>query len=167
MTVTAVRKDEDKLTMTVETEFTATPERVWQLWSDPRQLERWWGPPTYPATFETHDLKRGGKVEYYMTGPEGDQPRGYWVFDEVEPPRRLSFHDGFANADGTPNDELPTTEVSVDIDAIGAGKTRMSIASRFPSLEAMEQLIAMGMEEGLSQALGQIDEILAEEGATI
>jgi uncharacterized protein YndB with AHSA1/START domain len=76
MTVTAVRKDPRTLTMTLEAEFDASPERVWQLWADPRQLERWWGPPTYPATFTRHDLAPGSRVEYYMTGPEGDQPHG-------------------------------------------------------------------------------------------
>ena len=74
MTVTAVRKDPDQLTMTMEAEFDASPERIWQLWADPRQLERWWGPPTYPATFTKHDLATGSRIEYHMTGPEGDQP---------------------------------------------------------------------------------------------
>jgi uncharacterized protein YndB with AHSA1/START domain len=60
MTVTAVRKDPQALKMIVEADFAATPERAWQLWSDPRQLERWWGPPTYPATVDSHDLRRGG-----------------------------------------------------------------------------------------------------------
>ena len=46
MTVTAVRKDPEALTMTLTAEFDASPERVWELWADPRQLERWWGPPT-------------------------------------------------------------------------------------------------------------------------
>jgi hypothetical protein len=50
MTVMAVQKDPQNLTMTLTAEFDAPPMRVWQLWSDPRQLERWWGPPTYPAT---------------------------------------------------------------------------------------------------------------------
>ena len=50
MTVTAVQKDPVNLTLTLTAEFDATPERVWELWSDPRQLERWWGPPSYPAT---------------------------------------------------------------------------------------------------------------------
>ena len=70
MTVTAVRKDPDALTMTLTAEFDASPERVWELWADPRQLERWWGPPTYPATFTAHDLAPGSRVEYHMTGPE-------------------------------------------------------------------------------------------------
>jgi uncharacterized protein YndB with AHSA1/START domain len=163
MTVTAVRKDPQSRTMTLEAEFDASPERVWQLWADPRQLERWWGPPTYPATVDSHDLRPGGRVEYHMTGPEGDQPRGFWDVDEVQPPHRLVFRDGFANEDGTPNTELPTTTARVTIQDIGGGKTRMSVESEFPTVEAMEQLAAMGMEEGLTQAVGQIDAILAED----
>ncbi len=162
MTVTDVVKNRDDLSMTLTAEFDASPERVWQLWSDPRQLERWWGPPTYPATVDSHDLSPGGRVEYHMTGPEGDQPRGYWEIDEVDPPRRLAFRDGFAHDDGTPNPDLPGTAATVTIEAVGDGRTRMSIESRFPSTEAMEQLVAMGMEEGLKEAVGQIDAILAE-----
>ena len=162
MTVTAVRKDPQALTMIVEAEFQASPERVWQLWADPRQLERWWGPPTYPATFTKHDLAPGSRVEYHMTGPEGDQPRGFWDIVEVDPPRALAFRDGFANDDGSPNTELPQNTARVRIEALGAGRTRMSIETAFPSTEAMEQVLAMGMEEGLTQAVGQIDAILAE-----
>jgi uncharacterized protein YndB with AHSA1/START domain len=162
MTVTAVHKDPDALTMTLTAEFEASPERVWDLWADPRQLERWWGPPTYPATFTTHDLTAGGRVEYHMTGPEGDQPRGYWDVVEVEPPHRIVFVDGFANDDGTPNDDLPRMTGRVTIEAIQTGRTRMSIETQFPSTEAMEQIVAMGVEEGLTLAVGQIDAILAE-----
>jgi uncharacterized protein YndB with AHSA1/START domain len=164
MTVTAVRKDPDALTMVLTAEFDASPERVWQLWADPRQLERWWGPPTYPATFTAHDLAPGGRVEYHMTGPTGDQPHGYWDVLEADPPRRLVYIDGFAHDDGTPNDEFPRNEGRVTIELIDGGRTRMSIESRFPSTEAMEQVLAMGMEEGITQAVGQIDAILAQDG---
>ena len=165
MTVTAIRKDPAARTMTLVAEFDTSAERVWQLWADPRQLERWWGPPTYPATVDSHDLRPGGRVEYHMTGPDGDQPRGYWQVDEVEPPHRLAFRDGFANDDGTPNTELPMSETRVRIEAIGGGRARMAIESIFPTTEAMEQVLAMGAEEGLKQAVGQIDAILAEEAA--
>ena len=165
MTVTAVRKDPQHLSMTLTAEFDATPERVWQLWADPRQLERWWGPPTYPSTFTAHDLVPGGRVAYHMTGPEGDQPRGYWNVVEVEPPHRLVFRDGFANDDGTPNPDLPEMEGRVSIEAIGERRTRMSITSVFATVEAMEQVLSMGAEEGLTQAVGQIDAILAEDVA--
>jgi uncharacterized protein YndB with AHSA1/START domain len=165
MPVTAVRKNPEALTMTLEAEFAATPERVWQLWADPRQLERWWGPPTYPATFTTHDLRAGSRIDYHMTGPEGDQPRGYWDVLEVEPPHRIVLRDGFSNDDGTPNTDMPTGEMRVTIAALEGGQTRMSIESVFPSAAAMEQLLAMGQEQGMIEAAGQIDAILAESAA--
>lgn len=165
MTVTAVRKDPDALTMTLDAEFDAPVERVWQLWADPRQLERWWGPPTYPATVDSHDLRPGGLVAYHMTGPEGDQPRGFWEIVEADPPHSIVFRDGFANDDGSPNTDMPLGSVRVTIAEVGDGRTRMSIVSFFPTTEAMEQLLAMGQEEGMVQAVGQIDAILAEDGS--
>jgi uncharacterized protein YndB with AHSA1/START domain len=164
MTVTAVHKDPAALTMTLTAEFDATPERVWQLWADPRQLERWWGPPGYPATFTKHDLAPGSRTEYYMTTPEGDTPRGYWTILEVDPPTHIRAEDGFANADGSNNDEMPGPGLmDVRIESIGDGRTRMAIESIFPTAEAMEELLAMGQEEGMRQAIGQIDAILAED----
>jgi uncharacterized protein YndB with AHSA1/START domain len=165
MTVTAVRKDTADLTLTAIAEFEASADRVWQLWADPHQLERWWGPPTYPATVTLHDLRPGGRVAYYMTGPDGDQPHGYWEIVETDPPRSLFFRNGLANPDGSPSPEFPITTAQVRIEEIGGGRTRMSIESRFPSAKAMEKFLAMGMEEGLKQAVGQIDALLAEDMA--
>lgn len=165
MTVTNVHKDPEALTMTITSEFTAPVARVWQLWEDPRQLERWWGPPTYPATFVDHDLSVGGAVSYYMTGPEGDRHGGWWRIRAVEAPHRLEFEDGFADDAGKPNPEMPTTIITVTLSEGADRGTRMSIESRFPSLETMEQMAAMGMEEGMVQALGQIDDLLGAERA--
>ena len=163
MTVTAVHRNPQRLTLTIEAEFDASVERIWQLWTDPRKLERWWGPPSYPATFTEHDLAPGGRVEYQMTGPAGDLPGGFWEILEVEPPRRMLFRDGCATADGTPNRDMPKSTIRVDIEEVAEGRTRMSIEIVFPSTEAMEQALAMGTDAGLSQAIGQIDAILAEE----
>jgi uncharacterized protein YndB with AHSA1/START domain len=162
VTVTNLVKDPQALTMTITAEFDASPERIWQLWADPRQLERWWGPPEYPATMDSHDLRPGGRVAYHMTGPSGDQPRGIWEVVEVDPPRSLFFRDLFADDAGNPNPDMPGATARVAIQDVGGGRTRMSILSAFPSQEAMEQQLAMGMEEGLKSAVGQIDAILAE-----
>src|SRR5438309_9929641 len=128
MTVPAVRQSPQGLTLTVEAEFDASVERIWQLWADPRKLERWWGPPTYPATFTKHDLAPGSRIEYHMTGPAGDQPHGYWDVLEVEPPRRILLRGGVANADGTPNTDMPISTIRVGIEEIAQGRTRMSRA---------------------------------------
>lgn len=160
MTVTHVHKDPKALTLTLTAELDATVARAWQLWADPRQLERWWGPPTYPATFIEHDLSPGAIVTYFMTGPTGDRHHGWWRIVSVEPPRRLRFEDGFADASGKPDPALPATIVQVDLSEVERVRTRMTIESKFPSLEAMEQILAMGAEEGMKAALGQIDDLL-------
>jgi uncharacterized protein YndB with AHSA1/START domain len=163
VTVTAVRKDPHRLTMTIEAEFDASPERVWQLWADPRQLERWWGPPNYPATVTQHNLAPGGRVEYGMIGTQGDRHRGYWEILEAEAPHRLVFRDGLASADGTPNTDMPLATTRVTIEEVDVGRTRMSIESSFPSAEAMEWILTTGTDEGRTRAVGQIDAILAED----
>ena len=160
MPVTNVSKDPEAMTMTITAGFDAPAARIWQLWSDPRQLERWWGPPTYPATFVEHEFAAGGAASYYMTGPDGDKHHGWWRFEEIDPPRRLRFEDGFADADGNPSDSMPTISATVTLSEDG-GATTMVIETRFTSREAMDQMIAMGMDEGMAAAVGQIDELLA------
>jgi uncharacterized protein YndB with AHSA1/START domain len=162
MTVTDVRKDPEALTMTITSELDATVERAWQLWSDPRQLERWWGPPTYPATFVDHDLVPGGRVSYYMTGPEGDEHHGWWKVVAVDPPTRLELLDGFADETGSPVETEPITSMVVTITERDGGGALMALETHFPSVEAMEKLASMGMLEGITAALGQIEAILAD-----
>jgi uncharacterized protein YndB with AHSA1/START domain len=166
VTVTSVHKDPEALSMTITAELDATVERSWQLWADPRQLERWWGPPTYPATVVDHDLTTGGRVTYFMTGPEGDKFHGWWEVLAAEPPRRLEIRDGFADDSGTPNESMPTTTTVVTLTERPGGGTLMVINAAFPSLEAMEQLMSMGVEEGMAAALGQIDGILADHASS-
>lgn len=161
MTVTDVRKDPAACTMEVVSELDAPLEAVWQMWANPRRLERWWGPPTYPATFVDHDLTPGGSVTYFMTGPEGDTHHGWWRVLAVDAPTRLEVEDGFADDEGVPNPEMPVTVMVVTLEAVAERRTRMTMASTFPSVEAMEQMVAMGMEEGVREALGQIDALLA------
>jgi uncharacterized protein YndB with AHSA1/START domain len=161
MSVTKVDTDLDNLTLTLIADFEAPSDRVWQLWSDPRKLERWWGPPTYPATVQRHDLSPGGEVAYSMTGPEGDTHHGYWRITAANPPKSLEFTDGFADQDGAPNAELPTTTVLMQLVEHDGG-TRMELRSTYDSREQMEQLISMGMAEGLEESVGQMDALLAD-----
>lgn len=162
MPVTDVTKDPTALTMTITSEWDTPPEAVWQLWSDPRKLERWWGPPTFPATFVEHDLRTGGRATYFMTGPDGEQHHGWWRIISVDEQERLEVEDGFADADGNADESLPTTMMTVTLTKLPSGGTQMVLASRFPSTEAMEQMVAMGMDDGIREAMSQIDAILAE-----
>lgn len=161
MSVISSTKNLEALSFTLVAEFDAGVERVWQLWEDPRQLERWWGPPTWPATFEQFEFQSGGKAGYYMTGPEGEKAGGWWRFTAIQAPNKLEFDDGFADENGAPVDDLGITHATVSLEEAG-GRTRMTIVSTFESEEQMEQMVQMGMEEGMREAVGQIDAILSE-----
>jgi len=161
MTVVSIDKDVEALTMIFVAEFDAGVERVWLLWKDPRQLERWWGPPTWPATFERHDFTAGGRSAYYMTGPDGEKARGWWQITAIDEPSRFEFDDGFADDDGEPDLAMGIVSAVVSFDPLG-GRTRMTSVSSFTSVEQLEQLVQMGMEEGGREAMGQMDAILAE-----
>lgn len=162
MSIVEITKDLPNATLVVSSVFSASPERVWRLWADPRQLERWWGPDPYPATVVDHDLRPGGHVAYYMTGPEGDQHKGYWHVLEVEPPRRLVFEDGFADDSGAPNDQLPVSRAEVTIEAVDETRTRMTLTTVYDTTAELELVLGMGMEEGIRTAFEQVLELLAE-----
>ena len=160
MSVTNVQTDPAAKTLTLTAEFDAPIARVWEMWADPRRLERWWGPPAYPATFVEHSLEPDGRMLYYMTSPEGERHYGSWLVRSVSAPHKIEIEDGFADENGMPNDNLPLTGMRVTLTEDGNG-TRMTIESTFPSTEAMEQMIKMGMQEGITQAVNQIDALLS------
>jgi uncharacterized protein YndB with AHSA1/START domain len=160
MPVRSVTKDPKALTLTVVAEFPVPVERVWAAWADPRQLERFWGPPEWPARFTEHELVVGGRAAYVMTGPDGTTSRGWWRFVRVDAPHGFEIEDGFADQAGKPNPSMPTMRMRLSLETVPDG-TRMTTVSTFASLEAMEQLVAMGMEEGIRAALGQMDAVLA------
>jgi uncharacterized protein YndB with AHSA1/START domain len=159
MPVVSTTPDTRQLTLTLLAEFSAPPSRVWQLWTDPRQLERWWGPPTWPATFTEHDVAVEGSSRYVMTGPNGEQAHGWWRFLAIDEPRSLEFEDGFSDESGAPSPDMPVIRARVDLAESGDG-TRMTVVSRFATEEQMQQLIEMGMAEGFTEAMGQIDGLL-------
>lgn len=159
MSVTSVDTDYDDLTITVIADFNVTIDRVWELWSDPRKLERWLGPPTHPATIEKHELTPGGQIIFFMTGPDGDSSWGVWRITAVASPTALEFTDAFAEPGGTPVADMPASEVTVRLTE-SEGGTRMEMRSRFESREDMEQRLSMGEIEGLRQAIGQMDALL-------
>ena len=161
MPITAVHKDPDALTMTVVAEFAAPLERLWDAYADPRQLGKFWGPPTYPATFSQHDMFAGGRSAYAMVGPDGDVTRGYWEFLDVKAPHSFEVRDGFCNDDGTPNLEMPSMRMTFAFEATDSG-SRVTTTTYFGSVDDLERLMGMGMEQGMREAMGQIDAVLED-----
>jgi uncharacterized protein YndB with AHSA1/START domain len=158
MTRITTSTNADDLSMTLVAEFAAAPERLWKLWEDPRQLERWYGPQPYPATFTRYEFEPGGQCRYTMTGPENFLHYGWWRIDALDAPRRIEFVNGLAGTDGEPVPGLEPVAGVVTFEPIATG-TRMTVRCQFADAGAMDEL-AMGMQEGMSVAIGQIDALL-------
>lgn len=162
MPVTDVSTDLDNLTLTITAEFAAPVERVWQVYADARQLERVWGPPTYPATFVEHDLRPGGRGHYYMTSPEGEKYYGWWAITDVNEPNSFSFDDGFASDDTfEPTPGMPVSKNVYAFETKGDGGTLAVFTSTYESSEGLQKVLEMGMIEGATSAINQIDDLLA------
>jgi uncharacterized protein YndB with AHSA1/START domain len=95
-----------------------------------------------------------------MTGPEGDSHWGAWQVTAVDPPRSLEYTDAFADQDGRPIADMPVSKISVSLTERDGG-TRMEIRMAFESRDDMEKVVSTGTVEGLQQAVGQMDALLA------
>lgn len=155
MPLTSVTKDADTLTLTVVGDYPVPQQRLWDAFADPRQLERFWGPPDWPATFTRLDLTVGGRAEYYLTGPDGQRSGGSWRFTAVDPIDSFEAADG----DGNPEGDTGPSSMTVGFETTATG-SRVTIVSRFASLEAMESALP-GMAEGMRAAVPQLDAVLS------
>ena len=161
MPITSVEKDLDQLSITIVADFTVPVRRLWDAYTDPRQIERFWGPPVYPATFLRHDAAVGGRSVYKMTGPEGDTHYGCWEWTHVDAPTTFDVVDWFADETGAPNTDLPATRMIFVFEETDGG-SRLTATSHFDSVDQMQQLVEMGMLEGTKEAMSQIDTVLAD-----
>lgn len=156
-----VDKDLEANALTVVATFDHPVTKVWDLYADPRKMERIWGPPAAPATVTEHQLEPGGVVQYFMSGDEGEKYYGRWDVVEVEEHERFTVKDSFADADGNPVPDMPVTEMVFTFEPTDTGSTMRCIAT-YASAEALAQVLEMGMEEGMKQAMGQMDAVLDE-----
>ena len=161
MPVTDVTTDADNLTMTVVADFAAPVGRVWDAYSDPRQLERFWGPPGWPATFTAWDHTVGGRAVYSMNGPRGEKSSGSWEFLSIDAPNGFEVLDSFVDDDGKALDGFPAQRMSFTFEPTAEG-TRMTTISHFDSVDALEQVVSMGQVEGITMAMAQLDAVLQD-----
>ena len=159
MPVTDVTTDPEALTMTLIADVSASVDRLWSAFTDPRQLERFWGPPGYPATFTEFDLSVGGRARYHMTGPKGDEYHGVWEFLAIDGPRSFTALDSFTDAEGRILTDMPTSRMVFDFEPTDTG-ARLRNTTFFDSVDALEQVVAMGAVEGSTLAIGQLDRVL-------
>ncbi|WP_454137299.1 SRPBCC family protein [Microbacterium paulum] len=161
MPVTDITTDPENLTMTLVADAAAPVERLWQAFTTPDQLARFWGPPGWPATFTSFDLRPGGRVDYHMTSPRGERSGGAWEVLNVDEGRSFEVLDSFVGDDGEKLEGFPSMRMVFTFETTDAG-SRLTNTTYFTSAEALEQVVAMGAVEGSRMAMNQLDAVLQD-----
>jgi uncharacterized protein YndB with AHSA1/START domain len=137
--------------------FNAPAHIVFDAWTKPELLERWWAPKSFGVSlFECEqDVRVGGAYRFAF----GRDPKNPEVFSgrylEVDPPSRLvltQVYERMAHAGAVV--VTATFEES-------QGRTRLTLHQLFPSKEALEGALKSGMESGMRVTLDQLDELVA------
>lgn len=159
MNTAVVDKDVENKTMTVKRTFNAQKDAVWTAWTQSDLLEKWWAPKPWKAGTESFEFKEGGHWHYYMLGPDGEKSWAWFSYDAIDPKRSFEGEDYFCDETGKKNEEFPTMHWKTEFTEAGDA-THVLVTITFPTREAMDKTLEMGMEEGFTMALGNLEEVL-------
>ena len=135
--------------------FDAPARLVFEAWSKPEHIRRWFGPVGWPVTMCEMDFRVGGRWRMAMTGPSGVQNTPFGgTYREIDPPRRLVLDNGFEQQ-GTERMVWTVTFEEAD------GRTTLTVRTLFSSVATRDQYLGMGFREGFSSGLDQLGEVLA------
>lgn len=153
-----VNKESRQLIM--EREFDANRELVWKAWTTPELLEKWWGPEHWLTTIHEMNFQPGGQWKYCMheQGGQNMVSCGIATFKEIVAPEKMVYTDQFSDEQFTIAENMPTLEITNIFEDQGE-KTKLVSSSTFASVEELEKVVAMGVEEGFSQQLERLDEL--------
>ena len=150
---------EGETDLLVTREFNAPQALVYRAWTTKEGLMNWWGPREWPLKYCSVELRVGGKWHYCMRGPNGEEAWGLGVYKEITPTSRIVYIDSFSDADG--NAIPPESTMTVELVDLGNGRTLMKNRATFASKEHLEQVLGMGVVEGLTESLDRLEEHLA------
>jgi uncharacterized protein YndB with AHSA1/START domain len=153
--------DKENKTITVTRDFDASQDLVWDAFTKSEILDQWWAPEPWKAKTGYQDFREGGRWNYAMIGPEGEEHWAVFNYEKIQPKSRYSGRDSFTDAQGNPNNEAPSMHWDVTFRKEG-DYTRMKSLITFAQLSDLETILKMGFKEGYSIALNGLDKWLAE-----
>ena len=152
--------DRSANTMTIRREFLANRQLVWDCHTKSDLLNQWFAPKPLTTKTKSMDFRDGGHWHYAMIMPDGQE---YWArmdYQTITPIDGYTLLDGFSDETGALNPELPRANWSVTFREAAQGRTTVQTIVTFKSTADLEQVIAMGMEEGMKSTIERLDELL-------
>jgi len=164
-----VTKDAENKTLMFERVFEAPRDRVWNAFTTAEQLAQWWGPRGWRTEVKEFDFSVGGHLLYGMTCEDPAQKDFYgrteWaksMYDAIDAKNSFDYRDFFTDENGTVNEGMPTMKIRMEFTEVAEG-TKLVSKTVFPTQEAYEQTVAMGVVEGVGQTWDRLGELVEKE----
>jgi uncharacterized protein YndB with AHSA1/START domain len=158
---TRIHRDLDQRTLTIERRFNAPRSRVWRAYTEPKLLDQWWAPNPWKSETKRMDFRVGGHWLYAMKGPEGEVHYGRMDFSAIEPEDRYVAKDVFADATGKAIADMPQQTFVTTFTDEGS-TTEVVVVVEYDSVEDLQKVVEMGMEEGITMGQDQLEELLRQ-----
>ncbi len=151
-----LRTDTEKLELVLERVISAPRELVWEAYTTPEHITKWWGPRKYETIVVEMDVRVGGRWRYLNRGANGIEHPFTGVYQEVVRPERLVTTFVY-DVEGAR--ENPGLDVAIFED-LGNGRTRLITKAVFPTLQALQEAVSSGMESGWVETLDRLEELV-------
>ncbi len=159
---------DDKKTLIAERTFQAPKSKVWEAYTKPEILAKWWGPKGWETEIKHMDFTEGGYWHYGMKCVDPEQKEwfgqvswGKGTYEQIDPEDSFAYTDAFCDENAVETPGMPTSRTVVKLEERGDATTLTS-TSEFESPEALKTVIDMGMEEGFDQTWDNLEAILAQ-----
>jgi len=150
--------DKEKNTLTIRREFRVGRQLVWDAYTKSELLEQWFAPKPLSAKTKSMDFRDGGHWIYAMVEPDGKEHWGRTDYLKIEPIDRYTALDAFCDENGEINPDLPRANWDVNFKDLGSNAMVETIVT-YKSLNDLETVLQMGMQEGLASAMERLDEL--------
>jgi uncharacterized protein YndB with AHSA1/START domain len=151
--------DKESKTVTITKEFAYERSLVWDAYTKPELLDRWWAPKPMTSRTKVMNFEVGGRRFYAMVSPDGDERWAVQKYTSITPKTNFKFFNAFA--DENENPQLPGSDWDLNFSEQD-GKTKVSISIYNESLERMETVIAMGFQQGTEAQLQNLEDLLGK-----
>lgn len=151
--------DKKNNTLTIRREFLADRQLVWDCYTKSELLDRWFAPAPLTTKTKSMDFREGGHWHYAMVEPNGTEYWGYTAYLKIKAIDHYTALDAFSNEAAEINEALPRAEWLVTFTDKGENALVETIVT-YKSLADLEQVIQMGMEQGMTATLNKLDELL-------
>lgn len=167
MTTNVTKKPETNQII-IERTFAASPERVFNAFTSPDELAKWWGPEGWETTTKEFEFRPGGRWHYGMKCV--DEAQGEWfgttswgvsIYETINTPVSYSYTDYFSNEAGELDENMPLTKSSNSFEAEGDG-CRFTSVTTCNTREEYDKLIGMGMIEGFDSSLNRLESVITD-----